>query len=692
VLAADPPWASLPAATPAAIRRLLHRCLEKDTKRRLKDIGDARLEIEDAMRGPEPAPVSAQRRHALVPALVGVGALIAGAFIASSVWMPTPEDSRPIRRFAIVLPEGTQFSATSRHVVAVSPDGTHLVYVANQRLYLRKLDQLDASPIRGTEEGGPEGYARSPFFSPDGQWIGFWQGGHLKKVSVNGGAPIVLCAAEIPFGASWGADGTILFGQGSQGIFQVSEGGGEPSVLVTVDSKTESAHGPQTLRGGEVVLFTLASLPAVAALTAVDEAALWDNAQIVVQSRDSGQRTVIVQGGADARYLSTGHLIYVRQGTLFAVQFDPARLVTTGSAFPVGEGIRQAVNAGVGGLPGGAALNSTGASQFTVSEAGLFVYVPQDTAGSAVSAARTLAWVDRQGRETLLPVPDRAYVYPRISPDGSRVALDIRDQEQDIWVWHLGRETLTRFTFDPAVDFLPVWTPDGERIVFSVAAQGLYWQAADGTGAAERLNESTANPTATAFSRDGTRLLFDETSAVYPRSIKTLSLDGRRTVDLLAQPMVSLRNGDISPDGRWLAYQSNESGQSEIYVRPFPDVQGGRWQVSRAGGSRPIWARSGRELFYLAPPATQPVAGGVASGVAVMAVPIESGPGFRAGNPARLFAGPYFAELNPRTYDVSADSQRFLMIKDKKSGPSASNRIIVVENFFEELKRLVPTN
>jgi serine/threonine-protein kinase len=230
-----------------------------------------------------------------------------------------------------------------------------------------------------------------------------------------------------------------------------------------------------------------------------------------------------------------------------------------------------------------------------------------------------------------------------------------------------------------------VWAPDGQRIVFSTATRGLFWQAADGTGAAERLTESTANLRPTAFSRDGTRLLFEEEgTGTEPQTIKTLSLEGKRAVDLLAaQPRVSVRNGDISPDGRWLAYQSDESGQFEIYVRPFPDVQTGRWQVSRAGGTRPLWARSGRELFYLAPPA-------LTSGVAMMAVPVESGPGFRAGNPTRLFAGPYFAELNPRTYDVSPDGQRFLMIKDKTANPAVSNRIIVVENFFEELKRRAP--
>jgi serine/threonine-protein kinase len=433
------------------------------------------------------------------------------------------------------------------------------------------------------------------------------------------------------------------------------------------------------LPGGKAVLFTLASSSAPQA----NVAAFWDNAQVVVQSLDSGQRNVVVQGGADARYVSTGHLLYVRQETLFAVPFDPVRLLTTGTPFPVADNIRSATNLGLGGVTTGGIRSTTGAAHFAVSEDGLLAYVPLDAAADAV---RTLSWVDRQGRDTALPAPDRAYVYPRISPDGTRVALDIRDQEQDIWVWDLARETMTRFTFDPAPDIAPVWTPDGRRIAFSRAGQGLFW-AAEGTGIVERLTESATNPVPSTFSRDGKGLVFSEGSAPLTNGIRLLDLELKQAIDLVMQAMVTAQNADISPDGRWLAYQSNESGQPEIYVRPFPDVQGGRWQVSRAGGTRPLWARSGRELFYLAPPG-QSAGGGAESDVAMMAVPIEPGSVFRALNPTRLFGGPYFTGLNGRTYDVSADGQRFLMIKDKTAGAvSASRRIIVVENFFEELKR-----
>jgi hypothetical protein len=440
-----------------------------------------------------------------------------------------------------------------------------------------------------------------------------------------------------------------------------------PRDSLPLTRRGRSRSGRRCCLGGKAVLFTLASQQlAASALTTA-----WDNAEIVVQALDSGKRTVVVRGGADARYVATGHIVYVRHGTLLAIAFDPARGTAIGNPVPVVDGIRQAAaEGGVGGV-GGA---STGAAHFTVSQNGLLAYVPQD----AVVVARTLVWVDRQGRETPLPVPDRAYVYLRLSPDGTRVALDIRDQEQGIWTWDLNRDHLTRVTFDPAADTSPMWTPDGLRIVFAKYGQGLFSKAADGTGAEERLTESGSAGPPYAFSGDGTRLVFnDQTSQGF--HIKMLSLEDKSAVDLTARPMVSEWSAGISPDGRWLVYQSDESGRSEIYVRPFPDVQGGRWQVSRAGGTRPVWARSGHELFYLA------------SGGTVMAVPIESTSGFRAGDPSKLFAGPYFTEFSGSSYDVSPDGQRFLMIKTAGSAVTNTPRIIVVENWFEELKRLVPT-
>ena len=441
--------------------------------------------------------------------------------------------------------------------------------------------------------------------------------------------------------------------------------------------------GRRCFPGGKAVLFTLAS-SATQSQSNPSTDSFWNDAQIVVQSLDSGQKKVVAQGGADARYVPTGHLVYVRQGTLFAVPFDPERLETTGIPFPVADGVRQAIDGAIGG---------SRPVQFPLTPVQLTS--PYLTTGCLHTFHKTPPpqahghWSGSIARDAKhrFPFPI-ANVYPRISPDGTRVALDIRDQEQDVWVWDLSRETLTRITFDPATDISPVWTPDGQRIVFSRASQGLFWQTADGTGEIERLIESTTNPLPAAFSQDGMQLVFHEGTSPQTVHIQTLSVKDKATVDLLAQAMVQLRNGSLSPDGRWLAYQSDESGQFEIYVGPSPMCRAGDGRFREPAAVVRPGPRNGRELFYLAPPAQ--TASGGASEVAVMAVAIETGSGFRAGNPARLFAGQYFAGLLGRTYDVSPDGQRFLMIKDKTTSASSANRIVIVENFFEELKRRAP--
>jgi Tol biopolymer transport system component len=366
---------------------------------------------------------------------------------------------------------------------------------------------------------------------------------------------------------------------------------------------------------------------------------------------------------------------------LGAVAFDLKRLEIVGTPVPVLEQVTTGFMNGV---------------NFSISGDGTLVYVPggsrvgQITGGPPL--ARTLVWVDRQGREEPLKAPTRPYAYPRLSPDGTRVAVDIRDQETDIWIWDLARETLTRLTFDPAPDTHPIWTPDGQRVMFRsqrTAPGNLFWQAADGTGAAERFTESPNNQIASAFSPDGAQLVLREQTSTNGEDLLVLTMEGgglgRRPRDV--RPLVHTTftevNGEISPDGRWLVYQSNESGQDEIYVRPFPDADRGRWQVSTGGGTRPLWARSGKELFYVGP-----------SG-AVISASVEGGSTFRGGNPTRLFEGRYLMDaiFTGRTYDVSPDGQRFLMIKlDGGSiDTSAPPSIIVVQHWTEELKRLVPT-
>jgi serine/threonine-protein kinase len=640
---------------PAALDHLVRTCLAKDPNDRWQTTADLERQLRWVVGAGSQAGVAApvvtprRTRGALIAAGIGTAAVLVAGVAA---WMLKPESPRRIARFAVTLPEGEQFSNTGRHVVALSPDGTHLAYSANERLNLRAMDQLEATPIRGTEGGSNPG--RNPFFSPDGQWIGFWQEGQLRRVSVTGGAAVKLCDADNPWGASWGADDTILYGQGAMGIWRVSGRGGTPEQLIKVDASKESAHGPQMLPGGDKVLFTLRT------------SGTWDAAQIVVQSLTSGERKVLIEGGRDGRYVPTGHLVYAREGTLLASPFNLARLEVTSGPTPLVEGVAD------GGV-------LTGAAHFSVADDGTLAY----TQATGLQPQRTLVWVDRQGREEAMSkVPVRTYTYPRISPDGKRVALDVRDQQLDIWTWDFTRETLTRVTFDPSRDEFPVWTPDGGRLIFHSYRDGpanLYSQSADGTGTSERLTQSVTAAFPYSISPDGTRLM-----CLAGGDLTVLTLKGEHVAQPLVQTPFTHRNGEISPDGHWVAYESVESGQYEIYVRPFPNGAG-KWLISNDGGTRPLWARSGQELFYLAPSGS------------LMSVRIERDPSFVAGTPTTLFTGEYFGTatgLGGRTYDVSLDGQKFLMIKsvgtsDQTSSPPS---IIVVQNWLEELKRLVPTN
>jgi len=380
-------------------------------------------------------------------------------------------------------------------------------------------------------------------------------------------------------------------------------------------------------------------------------------------------RKILVRGGSHAHYVPSGHLVYAAAGTLRAVVFDLARLETRGTQVPVVPDVVTTTN---------------GCVDAVVAGDGTLAYV--SGGGGVVGVQRTLAWVDRQGHETPIPAPPRTYVYPRLSPNGTRVAVNALDQESDIWVWNVSRTTLTRVTFDLAYDGFPVWTPDGRRLIFTserAGARNLFWQAADGTGAVERLTESPNFQAATAVSPDGRWLIFTATVPKTGEDVMQLELDGTHRMTPLVQSPFAERNGVVSPDGRWLAYEANDSGRVEISVRPFPEVNSGHWQVSTAGGTRPLWARSGQELFYASPTG------------AIMRVGVERGPSWAATPPTMLVKEGYFtmSDGNPgREYDVSPDGQRFLMIKEGGADASgAPPQIIVVQHWVEELKRLVPT-
>jgi eukaryotic-like serine/threonine-protein kinase len=671
ILMTEPDWTALPANTPAGIRQLLRRCLEKDRKRRLADAADARLEIEDALASPTvetAAPGTAQsRRVAAAPIVL---ALAGGALIASlGTWAATrPVPQAPVlpSRFAIEPPPAQSlFVSSFDRDLALSPDARYLVYRTGGTgnggpLMVRAIDVLDAQPLTGITN------ARIPFFSPDSRWIGFFDLDELKKVPVTGGPAITICrfTGPGPRGASWGDDNTIVFATNDRktGLLRVSADGGEPTVLTTPDAKQhEEDHlFPSVLPRGRGVLFTITTGQV-------------ETAQVAVLDLKTGKRKTLIPGGSAAEYVDSstgsgqpGYLVYAVAGTLRAVRFDLERLEVLSDPARAVEYVM---------------VGSNGAANYAVSRSGTLVYAP----GGA--AARSLVWVDRQGHETPLKTPPRAYAIPRLSPDGTRVALDIRDQENDIWIWNLTRETLTRLTSDPGNDAEPVWTPDGQRLLFSSTRTGvsdLYWQAADGTGTADRLTNTSINPTS--VTPDGTRVIGSDTPPTTQWDVVVFPLlsparhagPGPSSVKPLIQSPFTERNAEISPDGRFLAYESNESGRNEIYVRPFPEVERGRWQVSTGGGTQAAWARNGRELFYLD------------GSSRLTTVPVQTtGATFSAGNPARVFDRAYAMPVGFRTYDVSPDGQRFLMIKDDQNATAAA--IVVVLNWQEGLKRLVPT-
>jgi serine/threonine-protein kinase len=656
VLQSEPDWSLLPETTPASVRSLLRRCLQKDVQRRLQHIGDARIDLEEiiaaaaALTLPAPAaaaapPPRALRRWVL---LSGLACLILVAVTGLVVWNLRPALPRqPVSRLVVPLPPNEQLAGIDRSILALSPDGSHLAYIARgggvQQLYLRAMDGLETRPIPGTEG------ALNPFFSPDGQWIGFFAGGKLKKVSTSGGATLTLCDATDHRGASWGPNETIAFTPTvAGGLWQVSAAGGAPQKLTTLKEGEISHRWPQFLPGGKAVLFT------------VGTGGSYDDAQIAVQRLETGERHVLIRGGTYARYVPTGHLVYYRAGTMMAVPFDPVRLEVTGTPVPVLEGVMSSTG-------------GSGAAQFSFASLGSLVYVP----GGPQAGERMLVWVDRKGAETPLPAPSRAYDDPRLSPDGRQVAL-IEGATNDVWVYDIPHATLTRLTFEGAAD-VPLWTSDGKRIVYVSAkagARGLFWKPADGSGPEERLMTSEFGPLSSSVSPDGQTLAFYEPRPTTGNDIWVVPLKGERKPKPFLQTPFSEGAPMFSPDGRWLAYSSDESGRSEIYVRPFPGP-GGKYQVSTEGGIAPVWARNGRELYYY-------------NGDKTMAVDITTQPTFRAGTPEMLFERPGYNSGARADYDIAPDGQRFLMLQATEQQQESLTQINVVLNWFEELKRRVP--
>ena len=673
IMGVDPPaMSTLQSMTPPALDHVVTTCLAKKPDERWQSAGDVGRQLTWITEGGSQPSVAAsatavpQRAgwRQAVP-LAAVSAAVAALIVGVAVWnltRPSPAQPRPLAQFVLLTPtDGPVRRAGNLSKVAISPDGTSVVYTSGEggassrRLYLRQIGELDATPLRGTEG------ARSPSFSPDGQWVGFMTPSgdptgndiSLKRVSVIGGPAVTIVETDTLIGTSWGPDEIIVFG-GPSGLMRVPAVGGEPEPLTTVDpDQGEIDHRwPEVLPNGKGVLFT--------AWSGTDE-----GSRLAVVSLETGAVSYLLPGGSFPRYAPTGHIVYGVGGTLRAVGFDADSLeLTSTNPTPVMENV---------------ATTLLGAASFGIAENGSLVYVMGARTGE--SAQRALVWVDRAGREEPLASPLLAYQRPRVSRGGTRVAVDVDGPEgADIWIHDLARGTETRFTTDPGIDNAPLWTPDGERVVFASNRDGqtdLFWKLTDTPGDAERImtgGDGLTTVEASAWSDDGQTLLFWDAGNRVP-DIGVLSMEDERTSERLFATTFTEAAPAISPDGRWIAYLTDETGQDEVYVQRFPEL-GSRQTISTDGGQQPLWSPDGRELFYR-------------NGDEMMVVPVETDPTFRAGDPEVLFEQQYYLYRARRTYDLAPDGQRFLMVKEGATSDAAT-QIILVQNWFEELRRLVP--
>jgi eukaryotic-like serine/threonine-protein kinase len=652
----EPAWSLLPAGLPVPAAALLRRCLEKDCRKRVGEMAVALFALDESNSVNSIAPSSRVdgriRRSLLLSIVATAGVVLALVFAVAAIWFLTRTAPAAVVRSQILTSGATALNVqgTDRDV-AITPDGSRIVYRGTRQLLVRRMDRLEPDVLSGV---GATDAPRSVFISPDGEWIGFFDENLLKKIAITGGPAVVIAKTDgAPRGATWGRDGSIVYATNAAttGLFRVSATGGEPVLVTKPDAKAgETDHVlPEFLPDGRTVLFTILQGSGL------------NTAEVAALDLSTGTYKVIVRGGHDAHYLPTGHLIYGASGTLRAVRFDLNRLQATGGAVPILEGVLT---------------SSFGAINAAIADNGTLVYVPTN---EGASEKRSLVWVTRDGREEPIPAPPRAYDSLRLSPDGTRAAIQSADQDNDVWVWDFGRRTLTRLTFAPELEYDPLWTPDGRRIIFQRGgtAYGLFSRAADGTGKEERLAATGYNTLPASFSPDGKQLVVTSYAESTP-DIGLLTMDGHGTVTPLIHTMFTEQRADLSADGKWIAYQSNESGQFQIYVQPFPQLSDGRWQVSTTGGIDPVWSRAGRELFYLDGSGT------------LVTVPIHTQPTFSAGTATKLFDAPYFAVSGTRRYDVTADGQRFLFVKDTigASGAAGTHSFVVVQHWFDELKRM----
>ncbi|MGH9241058.1 MAG: protein kinase domain-containing protein [Vicinamibacterales bacterium] len=652
ILRDDPDWSRVPADVSPEIRAFLRRCLRKDPAERIHHIADMRLALEGAFDHPVEAGGGYPAKAGLhvYRWIAAAATVVALAAVGAALWMQRrTADVRvqQVRRFAITLPRPDQLSVGVGSLLALSPDGQTLVYLAHIddrfQLVRRDLDQLEATPIAGTESVNAH-----HFFSPDGRWLGFHNGQRLMKVPVTGGRPVQLATLTTgdPRGSSWAADDTIVVALRNGGLVRVPASGGEPEPLVKPDDGREYWY-PQVLPGRRTILFT-ASMPAA------------DTGDVLVFDPDTNMRRTVMRDASAGHYVSTGHLLFARGGDLWAVRFDLDRLQTIGEPVIVQPGVR---------------VEFGGAVQVAVGGDGSIAYLPRDL----TAAAFALVWINRKGQEQpIAGAGNRNFESPRISPDGRRVAMTIREGNPDVWIYDLQAGTLSRLTFDQGEDESPVWSADSRRLVFA-ATRGdkrlTLQRAVDGGNEETPVTAAGSHQHLSAWSADGKTLAFDSRDGVSGSWDVWVSPLGS---DAKGRPLFSTnateRGGVFSSDGQWIAYESAETGRSEVYVQAYP-AGGRKRQISNEGGTEPVWSATGRELFYR-------------SGERMMSADLSPA-GASPAPPRTLFEG-VFGRLpwGVRNYDVSLDGQRFLMLKPRASGEA--QQIVLVQHFDEELKRLLP--
>jgi serine/threonine-protein kinase len=686
ILGSEPDWSALPPSTPPTIVGLLQRCLDKDVQRRLAQIGDARLELDSAMaRRSRPAIVAARlasiaRRVPRAAYVGGVAVIVVAAGLG--VRAVQQMTAKP-QQVEVGLATDEFIPPTHSSELALSPDGTVIAYASmkamgpmpkmnatlsggatpdmsdsvptmsmSEQIYVRPLAQDHAKPI-----GGALGSA--PFFSPDGKWLGFWHAptGTLRKVALTGGAPIRICSAVSGIaGGAWGPNDTIVFAWFD--LFSVSAAGGTPKLLLKVDEQ----HGdrfyrhPSFLPSGKAVLFTVGMADNYS----------YDDANIGVLSLATGEKKILIEGGSSARYSPSGHLIYARGGKLLAVAFDPDKLQVVGQPFPVVDGVFMSAN--------------TGMAAYSISSDGRLVYA----AGPLERGARIPVWVDRKGQATALPLTPRSYLHPKLSPDERQLAIEVEGASHDIFTYDFARGALTKMSFDGASHW-PLWTPNGRRLTYRSWKTGtmtMWWMPADRSGAPELLTNVGSMQSPESWSPNGATLAFTQMDDPESGSdIYTLSLDGNRIPHALIRTKFSEGSPKFSPDGKWLAYSSNESGRPEVYAMTFPGP-GPTIQLSTEGGTDPVWRRDGRELYYR-------------NGDQMMAVAVSGGAATTFAKPAVLWEARYLAGVGSScgmsgptsaNYDATADGERFLMIEDK-SEVLECKLLRVVTNWSRKLLR-----